>query len=69
MGDLLALDHIEERLRPLDAQIEQTSLDPRYASAVSALRCFASPTRAMRPRSLDARRHCGSAQRNPRISA
>jgi transposase len=37
---LLALEHIEERLRALDAQVEQTSLDPRYASAVAALRCF-----------------------------
>ena len=37
---LLALEHIEERLRALDAQIEQTSLDPRYASVVAALRCF-----------------------------
>jgi transposase len=37
---LLALEHIEERLRALDAQLEQTSLDPRYASAVAALRCF-----------------------------
>jgi hypothetical protein len=26
---LLALDHLEERLRALDAQIDQTSLDPR----------------------------------------
>ena len=37
---LLALDHLDERLRALDAQIEQTSLDPRYASVVAALRCF-----------------------------
>jgi len=37
---LLALEHIEERLRALDVQVEQTSLDPRYASAVAALRCF-----------------------------
>ena len=37
---LLTLEHIEERLRTLDAQIEQTSLDPRYASVVGALRCF-----------------------------
>jgi len=37
---LLALEHLEERLRALDVQIEQTSLDPRYASAVAALRCF-----------------------------
>jgi transposase len=37
---LLALEHIEERLRALDAQVEQTSLDPRYACAVAALRCF-----------------------------
>ncbi len=37
---LVALEHIEERLRAFDAQVEQTSLDPRYASAVAALRCF-----------------------------
>ena len=37
---LLNLEHIEERLRALDAQIEQTSLNPRYASVVAALRCF-----------------------------
>ncbi len=37
---LLALEHIDERLRALDAQTEQTSLDPRYATAVAALRCF-----------------------------
>jgi transposase len=36
----LALEHLEERLRALDARIEQTSLDPRYVSAVAALRCF-----------------------------
>jgi transposase len=37
---LLALEHIEERLRALDARIEQVSLHPRYASVVAALRCF-----------------------------
>ncbi|HUM16716.1 MAG TPA: IS110 family transposase, partial [Candidatus Nitrosotalea sp.] len=37
---LLALEHLEERLRALDAQLEQTSLDPRYTSVVAALRCF-----------------------------
>jgi len=37
---LLAIEHLEERLRALDAQIEQVSQDPRYASVVSALRCF-----------------------------
>lgn len=37
---LLALEHLQERLRALDAQIEQVSLDPRYASVVAALRCF-----------------------------
>jgi hypothetical protein len=37
---LLALEHVEERLRALDARIEHTSLGPRYASAVAALRCF-----------------------------
>lgn len=37
---LLALEHIEERLRALDAQIEQSSLEPRYAGVVAALRCF-----------------------------
>ena len=37
---LLALEQLEERLRTLDARIEQVSLDPRYARAVGALRCF-----------------------------
>jgi len=37
---LLALEHIEERLRSLDEKIERVSLDPRYASVVAALRCF-----------------------------
>jgi transposase len=37
---LLALEHTEERLRALDAQIEEVSLDPRYAPVVGALRCF-----------------------------
>jgi len=37
---LLALEHIEERLSALDAQIEEVSLDPRYAPVVAALRCF-----------------------------
>ena len=37
---LLAVEQLEERLRALDAQIEQVSQDVRYASVVSALRCF-----------------------------
>lgn len=37
---LLALEQLEERLRGLDGRIEQVSHDPRYASAVGALRCF-----------------------------
>jgi transposase len=37
---LLAIEQLEERLRALDAQIEQVSQDVRYASVVSALRCF-----------------------------
>lgn len=37
---LLAVEHLDERLRALDTQIEQVSQDPRYASVVGALRCF-----------------------------
>jgi transposase len=37
---LLSVEQLEERLRALDAQIEQVSQDVRYASVVSALRCF-----------------------------
>jgi transposase len=37
---LLALEQLEERLRTLDARIEQVSLGSRYARAVGALRCF-----------------------------
>lgn len=37
---LLAVENLEERLRGLDAQIEQVSQDPRYAKVVGALRCF-----------------------------
>lgn len=37
---LLALEHIEERLRSLDERIELVSLDSRYATVVAALRCF-----------------------------
>ena len=37
---LLAIEQVEARLRALDTQIEQTSLDHRYAGVVAALRCF-----------------------------
>ena len=37
---LLALEQVEERLRGLEARIEQVSHGPRYANAVGALRCF-----------------------------
>jgi transposase len=37
---LLAIEQLEERVRGLDAQIEQLSQDPAYAEAVGALRCF-----------------------------
>lgn len=37
---LLAIEHVEERLRTLDAHIEQASQLPAYAEVVGALRCF-----------------------------
>jgi transposase len=39
---LLAIDHIEHRLKNLLVHIERLALDPRYAKAVAALRCFRS---------------------------
>jgi transposase len=37
---LLALEHVEERLRALDAHIEKASQQAPYAEVVGALRCF-----------------------------
>jgi len=37
---LLAIEHLEERLRSLEQHIEQASQQPPYAEPVAALRCF-----------------------------
>jgi transposase len=37
---LLAIEHVEERLRVLDAEIEEASQQAPYAEVVGALRCF-----------------------------
>jgi transposase len=37
---LLAVDQVEERLKSLNAAIAELSLDPQYAQAVGALKCF-----------------------------
>jgi transposase len=39
---LLAIDHIEQRLKALVVHVERLALDPRYANAVATLRCFRS---------------------------
>jgi len=39
---LLAIEHIEERLKNLVVHIERLALDSRYAKAVATLRCFRS---------------------------
>lgn len=37
---LLAIEHVEERLRALDVEIEKASRQEPYAQVVGALRCF-----------------------------
>ena len=37
---LLAIEHVEERMKALDERIEQASQLPQYAPVVAALRCF-----------------------------
>lgn len=37
---LLAMEQVEERLRALNAAIVELSVDPQYAQAVGALKCF-----------------------------
>ena len=39
---LLAIDHIEQRLKALLVHVERLAQDPRYAEAVATLRCFRS---------------------------
>jgi transposase len=39
---LLAIDHIEQRLKALLVHVERLAQDPRYAKAVATLRCFRS---------------------------
>lgn len=39
---LLAIDHIEQRLKSLLVHLEHLAADPRYANAVATLRCFRS---------------------------
>ena len=39
---LLAIDHIEQRMKTLIVHLERLALDPRYATPVATLRCFRS---------------------------
>jgi transposase len=39
---LLAIDHIEQRLKSLLLHLDRLALDPRYAKTVATLRCFRS---------------------------
>jgi len=39
---LLAIEHIEQRLKALLVHVERLAQDPRYAEAVATLRCFRS---------------------------